>query len=182
MQQQLPAQEPSDQIQIIQCGQSLILFFPKQTSESSISRNCNIVPFLLQKLRQILHWSFLCWPLLEHQLQKQQLQGRLLSPNIQHDQCPKNPLQCSSSHLLRLLLKLGKAFLQLALLGFQLGHLAGGEGKNYVLNLWWAMDDKLGSIYLGLQLVILLLERCDELLVSGAPTHLVIGRHEVFRL
>ena len=36
--------------------------------------------------------------------------------------------------------------------------------------------------YLGLQLVILLLERCDELLVSGAPTHLVIGRHEVFGL
>ena len=36
--------------------------------------------------------------------------------------------------------------------------------------------------YLSLQLVILLLERCDELLVSGAPTHLVIDRHEVFGL
>merc|ERR1719323_2993796 len=49
-------------------------------------------------------------------------------------------------HLLRFLLKLSKAFLQLALLGFQLGHLS-------------------------LQLVILLLESCDELLVSRAPTH-----------
>ena len=36
--------------------------------------------------------------------------------------------------------------------------------------------------YLSLQLVILLLESCDELLVSRAPTHLVIGRHEVFGL
>ena len=96
-------------------------------------RNCNIVPFLLQELQQILHWSFLCWPLLEHQLP----QGRLLSPNVQHDQCQNYSelVTVLLYHLLRLLLELGKAFLQLALLGFQLGHLADGEGKNQVLNL-----------------------------------------------
>merc|ERR1719495_2522714 len=49
-------------------------------------------------------------------------------------------------HLLGFLFQLGKAFLQLALLGFQLGHF-------------------------GLQLVVLLLESGDELLVSRASTH-----------
>ena len=103
--------------------------------------NSNIVPFLLQELQQVLHWSFLCWPLLEHQL----LQGRLLSPNIQQYQClDREPIEVLLYHLLGFLLQLGKTFLQLALLGFQLGHLADGEGKNYVLNLWWAKDEKLG--------------------------------------